>query len=183
MAYTSDTLVLNADMQPMSLLPIRTVRWQKAVEDVYNDKLIVLHEYDDWDVHSPSMTMRVPSVVMHRDYVRPRVAASWSKEHMCLRDGYTCQYCGKMFPTSQLTKDHVVPQFYGGGNGWTNLVAACHPCNNRRGHNTRIQPMRKPYKPSYYELVELRKQYPLYVPHASWADYLMWPKENLIIRH
>jgi 5-methylcytosine-specific restriction endonuclease McrA len=176
-----EILVLNADMQPRNVLPIETIGWHDAVSGVFKGIYSVVHEYDDWVVHSPSITMKVPSVVMQTTYSRPRVHATWKKDNLWLRDRYTCQYCSNGFPASELTKDHVVPRYYGGGSGWDNIVAACHPCNNRRGHNVRIQPMKKPYKPSYYELVEIRKEYPIYVPDESWVPYLAWPEEKIIL--
>jgi len=182
MAEHKATLLLNGDMQPMNLLPIKTLSWRDAIKGVVGGTYSVVHEYDDWVVRSPSMTMNVPSVVMLNHYEKPRAVAQWSKEHMCLRDNYTCQYCARVFSVNQLTKDHVVPHCFGGKLGWENLVAACYACNNRRGHNTKIQPMRKPYKPSYYELLELRRQHPIVVPDIAWAFYLMWPEDKVIVR-
>ncbi|HEY2982445.1 MAG TPA: HNH endonuclease, partial [Anaerolineales bacterium] len=47
------------------------------------------------------------------------------------RDNYTCQYCGKR--DGGLTVDHVRPRHLGGEHIWTNVVAACPPCNHRKG--------------------------------------------------
>ena len=32
--------------------------------------------------------------------------------------------------------DHVVPRCKGGATSWTNVVACCNPCNNRKGFST-----------------------------------------------
>jgi 5-methylcytosine-specific restriction endonuclease McrA len=40
-----------------------------------------------------------------------------------------CHYCGKRFPASQLTMDHVVPLARGGVSSPGNLVPACSACN------------------------------------------------------
>lgn len=181
MAEVKDTLVLNADMNPQNLLPIMSLSWQDAVKAVYSGSAVVIHEYEDWDIRSPSITMKVPSVIMNATYSRPRRGVAWRSDNLWLRDRYTCQYCSQTFPASELTKDHVVPQFHGGKDGWDNIVAACHPCNSRKGHK-RITPLRMPYKPSYYELIDIRKQYPLYVPHESWNMYLGWPDEKIVVR-
>lgn len=182
MAENRETLVLNADMQPHSYLPLETIRWDVAIKGIFKGLYSVVHEYEDWVVHSPSTSIRVPSVVMMNEYKRPRLAATWKKENLWLRDRFTCQYCAKKFAPHELTRDHVVPRFYGGGMGWDNIVAACHPCNNKRGHNQKIQPLRKPYKPTYYELVNIRKEFPLIVPDESWLFYLQWPEENVIVK-
>jgi 5-methylcytosine-specific restriction endonuclease McrA len=181
MAEFTETLILNADMQPLTMLPLSTTNWRGAIGGVISGGYTVVHEYDDWTVHSQKLEMAVPAVVMMTQYVRPHF---WPKlkGNLWLRDNYTCQYCMHVFPASELTQDHVVPQKFGGGTSWENLVAACHPCNNRRGHNVKIQPKRAPYKPSYFELVELRKKYPVYVPHESWAYYLAWPEDKVFLR-
>lgn len=49
------------------------------------------------------------------------------------REGYSCIYCGDR---SNLTIDHVIPSSRGGDNSWTNLVACCFKCNNRKGNRT-----------------------------------------------
>ena len=49
---------------------------------------------------------------------------------MLTRDRHTCQYCGAR---SNLTLDHVLPVCRGGRNTWTNLVACCAHCNQRKG--------------------------------------------------
>jgi 5-methylcytosine-specific restriction endonuclease McrA len=41
------------------------------------------------------------------------------------RDGNTCQYCGKKYPTSELSLDHIIPRSRGGADSWENLVCAC----------------------------------------------------------
>jgi 5-methylcytosine-specific restriction endonuclease McrA len=35
-----------------------------------------------------------------------------------------------------LTIDHVIPKSKGGDDSWDNLVAACLPCNNKKGDRT-----------------------------------------------
>jgi 5-methylcytosine-specific restriction endonuclease McrA len=53
-----------------------------------------------------------------------------------LRDRNTCQFCGAVFPSSELTLDHVVPRSRGGRSSWENLVACCYRCNNSKGDRT-----------------------------------------------
>ncbi len=38
----------------------------------------------------------------------------------------------KVFPTENLTIDHVMPKSRGGEKSWTNLVAACKKCNQKK---------------------------------------------------
>src|ERR1035441_10201838 len=51
-----------------------------------------------------------------------------------MRDRYTCQYCHRVMASGELTLDHVVPRSRAGETAWENLVACCHPCNNRKGN-------------------------------------------------
>ena len=65
---------------------------------------------------------------------RPRPRVRLTKREVLRRDNYICQYCGKKTP--YLTIDHVFPRRLGGEHSWENLVAACPPCNHRKGGRT-----------------------------------------------
>ena len=43
-----------------------------------------------------------------------------------------CHYCGKTFPESELTLDHIVPVARGGRSTRGNLVVACRACNQAK---------------------------------------------------
>lgn len=174
-------LVLNADYAPVSQLPLSTMPWQAAVRAIFLDTVSVVAEYDDWEVHSPSLTMRVPSVVMTKRYLHYQRRTTFSDRNLFLRDRYTCQYCHRVFPENSLTMDHVLPCRYGGETTWENITTACGPCNFRKGCDRKIVPMKKPYRPTYYELLNIRKEYPLSVPCEKWVDYLDWPEEKLFV--
>lgn len=45
------------------------------------------------------------------------------------RDGFACQYCGKMPPSVTLEIDHINPRSKGGNNDINNLITACFDCN------------------------------------------------------
>ena len=68
-------------------------------------------------------------------------------EHL-RRDGNRCQYCGKRFPTGELSLDHVMPRSRGGGTDWENIVCACVRCNVRKGGRTPLEAGMKLTKPS-----------------------------------
>lgn len=176
-----DTLVLNRDMRPVSMLPPTTINWKIAIKAVFTGAAQIVHEYDDWEVHSPSTTMNVPSVVMVRDYIHFQKEIPWNNSYLMLRDDYKCQYCLKTFGAQHLTEDHVLPRKFGGRTSYDNIVAACAPCNHRRGHNVKIQPKKKPYKPTYWELVIKLKQYELVVPDSNWLQYLDWAEDKIFV--
>lgn len=49
------------------------------------------------------------------------------------RDGFTCQYCGRMAPDVVLEIDHINPINNGGTNDILNLVTSCFDCNRGKG--------------------------------------------------
>ncbi|CAN0392304.1 unnamed protein product, partial [Ectocarpus sp. 13 AM-2016] len=60
-------LVLNADYQPLSYLPLRQVfglwGWQDVIKAVFSDKVVVLATYGDRSIRSPSVVVQLPSVI------------------------------------------------------------------------------------------------------------------------
>src|SRR5688572_7782599 len=49
------------------------------------------------------------------------------------RDSFTCRFCGKRAPETELEVDHVVPRAKGGSDDVSNLVTACRDCNRGKG--------------------------------------------------
>lgn len=168
----SDVLVLNADAQPVSYLPLSAVQWKEAITYMWLDKCDVLEWYDDWIVRSSSWETKVPAVIMLKEFQRRRRLPRLSKTNLYLRDLYTCQYCSEQIPRNSLTVDHVIPISKGGRTTWTNCVAACNPCNGRKGNKTVMKPKSTPRQPTYYELVNNRKQLDFDIRHQSWKNYI-----------
>jgi 5-methylcytosine-specific restriction endonuclease McrA len=56
-----------------------------------------------------------------------------------LRDRFRCQYCGETFSAKDLTFEHVIPRSKGGETSWTNIVAACDPCNVKKDNRTNMK--------------------------------------------
>jgi 5-methylcytosine-specific restriction endonuclease McrA len=170
----SDTLLLNADGQPVNYLPLSIIDWKESIMYMYHNKCSVLEWYDDWMVHSPSWETKVPAVIMLKEFVRAKTSVRFSKSNVYLRDQYHCCYCGDAVTKSQATLDHVLPISKGGKTNFENIVTACGPCNFRKGNKTGPdwRPKYKPYRPGYYELVRKRKQLPFQVRHPSWYQWL-----------
>ena len=167
------TLVLNADAQPTSLLPLSVVDWQEAIRYLVLDKVNVMSWYDDWVVHSASWSTRVPAVIMLKEYQKPKQYARLSKRNVFLRDLYICQYCSGDCKASDATLDHVQPLSAGGKSSWTNIATACKPCNYRKAaHVGKMKPKQAPYKPHFWDLVEKRKKKGFHLHHPSWNVYL-----------
>lgn len=179
-----DVLVLNADCQPLNLVQLSAISWQEAVSAIWMDKASIVEEYDDWEVHSAYLSFKVPSVIMLKEYVNHnnfKDNVKFNKHNVFLRDEFKCQYCGIDFHNepSKLTYDHVVPKYHGGKTTWANVTTACFHCNSCKGHSVNMKPLKAPTKPSYYDLVNKRKKFPIVVPHKSWIPYIGW-SEDLI---
>ena len=166
------TLVLNADAQPVSLLPLSTVDWQEAIRYLVLDKVSVLAWYDDWIVRSANWSTQVPAVIMLNDYQKTKNFARLNKRNVFLRDRYTCQYCETEVSDDSATLDHVLPSSKGGRSNWLNLTTACKPCNYMKANKTKMKPKQLPYKPDYWELAEKRRQRGYHIAHPSWEDFL-----------
>jgi 5-methylcytosine-specific restriction endonuclease McrA len=166
------TLLLNADAQPTSIIPLSVVCWQDAIRYLYTEKVDVLAWYDDWIVRSAVWSTRVPAVIMLREYQKPKRTTRLSKRNIFLRDEYHCQYCGVAVKESDATLDHVHPISLGGKNTWENLTTACKPCNWAKSDRVGLRPKVMPYRPDFWQLVEKRKKHGWDILHPSWRDFL-----------
>lgn len=166
------TLMLNADGAPVSWLPLSIISWEEAIKYMVLDKATVLDWYDDWVVHSQNWETKVPAVMILRDYEKRKTGVRFSKHNVFLRDGYTCQYCGESVSRGSATLDHVLPVSHGGKTTFENTVTACGPCNANKGNDKKIVPKNKPFKPTYFQLVEKRKKMKWDLPHPGWKNYL-----------
>lgn len=75
----------------------------------------------------------------------------FSKKGVLRRDNYVCAYCGGHADTV----DHVMPKWEGNAATWNNSIAACFPCNNKKGGRSPeqarmpIKHTRLPWTPSF----------------------------------
>ncbi|UGS33642.1 HNH endonuclease [Capillimicrobium parvum] len=120
-------LVLNATYEPINVCTVR-----RAVVLLLKEKAELI-ERSSRDLHAEYTTMARPVVIRLVSYVRvPRDThkRKITRRAVFARDGWACQYCGSR---SNLTVDHVIPRSKGGLSSWENIVAACAPCNRRKG--------------------------------------------------
>jgi 5-methylcytosine-specific restriction endonuclease McrA len=172
----SNTLLLNADAQPVSLVPLSAIDWQTAIRYICLDKVKILHEYENWQIHSPSCAMNVPAVIMLKEYWKPKARVRFNRKWVFLRDNYKCQYCFKELTPSKCTIDHVMPVSKGGRTTWHNVVTACTDCNNSKGNKMFPKPKKLPVQPDYCMLANNQKQKDWRVPHQSWLNYIDYAK-------
>ena len=158
-------LLLNQSYQPLMTLGAK-----RAIVLSFTEKVEVLERYRD-KVNSINLSIFVPSVIRLKDYVRfNKKNIPLNRRNILKRDNHICQYCnskGKF-----MTVDHVLPKDKGGRDLWENLVAACVPCNTKKGNkllkDINMVLLRKPKKPSFLFNI----QNDLSNSQNSWKPYL-----------
>jgi 5-methylcytosine-specific restriction endonuclease McrA len=161
-------LVLNQDYEPLNVTNL-----PRAFRLVFGMKAEVL-EYDHQMIRTSRETFRAPSVIRLQHHIkRPRPKVKLSRREVFARDRHTCQYCGRV--AYDLTLDHVIPRHRGGSHTWENLVAACKPCNHRKGSKTldeaRLRLVRPPFEPRS-DLYSLFTPYLADERNEAWRNYL-----------
>lgn len=158
-------LVLNMNYAPLMICTAK-----RAICLKYLEKVDIVETYQE-EVHSPSVTEKLPSIVKLKDFVHYNsMDVVLSRKNIMLRDKHTCQYCG--FKSTSLTIDHIIPRERGGLDHWDNLVAACQNCNIKKGNRSPeeinmslIRLPRKPNRIHYFQQFINHDQ-------ASWRPYL-----------
>ena len=116
-------LVLNADFRPLSYYPLSLYSWQDAIKSVFLERVSIIETYDQ-KVRSPTISIKLPSVIALKDYVMPKRQPAFTRFNVFLRDNFTCQYCFKNYSANDLTFDHLVPRCMNGKTTWNNVVSA-----------------------------------------------------------
>ncbi len=135
----------------------------------------------EW-VRTVRMQLVVPKVIRLLGYDRlPRQDVKLNRRNIFARDHGRCQYCGRGFPTSELSLDHVTPRSQGGGTSWDNLVCCCVACNSRKGGRTPKQAhmplIKPPIKPKRNPALNLRVGQDKYRSWRAFLDNAYWSVE------
>lgn len=149
-------IILNGDYTFLNV-----VDWKRAICLIVKGKVEVL-KYStkvlrNWD---GSVVMNLPLVMRLIKLIRTiyRSRVPFSKKNVFIRDGMICVYCG--IKSRRLTIDHVYPVSMGGKTNFENCVAACKPCNNKKGRRTpsdaKMFLKRQPYAPTISEFLRLK---------------------------
>ncbi len=143
------------------------------------------HERDshEW-VRCVRFEIAVPRVLRLLTYDRiPITPVRLTRRNVYARDRNHCQYCGRKFPTPELTLDHIVPRSQGGGMTWENIVCCCVKCNARKGGRTpqraHMKLITEPIKPKRSPAVTIHLSSKRY---ASWKQFLNAAYWNVELR-
>lgn len=146
-------------------------------------------DWDDWiklpvrpwefAIHSPSMTVRVPTVLVAKEFSempihkfngKPNPMAVWA------RDRGIDQYTGRKLYEQESSIDHVIPRSRGGRNEWENVVLTHKSINFRKGNHFNnevgLRLIRKPTVPAPMPASALITV----VRHPSWKAFLVHQK-------
>jgi len=174
------TLVLNADYQALSVLPLSIWSWQDTMKALFSGKVVVVDVYPGVIVKAANVDVPLPSVIALTEYAKqPNQTPAFTRRNVFLRDGYTCQYCSKTYRTGDLSLDHVTPRCVGGRLEWENTVTSCRKCNGRKGStlpkhlkDIGMRLSREPWTPTKWELAaNAQKMVPKKV-HSTWKPFL-----------
>jgi 5-methylcytosine-specific restriction endonuclease McrA len=162
-------LLLNATYEPL-----RVISWKKAIILVLLGKVEVLKEYER-EIRGVSIRLKLPSVIRLLKYVKGNHNwITFSRQNVYLRDGFRCQYCGREFPSEELTCDHVIPRSRGGITDWSNVVTCCKSCNTKKGDRTPeeagMRLLREPKRPVWLPFVHMSLK--MEKLPSAWAEYL-----------
>lgn len=200
-ALQSSVLVLNRSFVPIQLTTARRAfcLLYKAVAEVVmmDEDGLELYNFDSWReiselrrefgtagehdefVRTVSWEIQVPRIVRLMIYNRyPKRHVSLNRRNLFARDEHVCQYCGRRFPTSELSLDHIVPLSLGGKSTWVNLVCACTNCNKVKGGRTPRQAsmklIRQPIVPKFDPTIRMKLQRKKYDSWKQFLDEAYW---------
>ena len=163
-------LVLNRVWQPINVIDAKrafSLLFQDHAQVIDpNEGDFRMYDGTQWIEHSATtaprenqsvmrtvnMAIHIPKVLLLNSYDKvPVQEVKFSRQSVFERDGYRCQYTGKIFPPKMLNIDHVIPRDRGGKTTWENVVTSSIHCNtlkaNRLPHEAGLKLIRKPSKP------------------------------------
>lgn len=186
------TRVLTVDI---SGKPCGLVTWFRAATLLWDGRATPIEVIDNQFWHSPSVNIPRSRIIQIHDYVklRPMKDNQIVKRVLFARDNYQCQYCGKDLTRSTATIDHVKPKskFVDEGrpasdaNTYSNCVASCAKCNNKKGnrlpYECGMMPKTTPKTPSYVQVLWSGRIYcPVQAEYV--AEYFKVDKKTLLVK-
>jgi len=172
--------------EALEALDIDYARDKDGVPDFTKPTVMRPVEWDEWitlpirewdlEIHSPSTTIRVPTVTIAKHYAKMPVRhfnGRPSKQAIWIRDKGICQYTGQTLREEEASLDHVVPVSRGGKSSWTNLVLANKKINWKKGNKLLSESglilLHEPKAPNPIAVSALIKE----AKHVDWSHFLI----------
>ncbi len=160
-------------------------QWQNLNFDNWRElsDLKATFEPDEYEwIHTVRFQIAVPRIIRLLCYDKlPRQDVKFNRRNIYARDGNKCQYCGRKFPTNELSLDHVVPRSQAGRTTWDNIVCCCIKCNVRKGGRTpeqaRMHLITRPHKPRRSPVINIRLADKRYWSWKQFLDEAYWTVE------
>lgn len=148
-------VLLNADYTFLNL-----VNWKRAVCLMAKGKVEVVKDSPLTIRNCSGVELKVPAVMRLIKLIRTiyRSSVTFTKRNVLIRDRFKCAYCGAR--REKLSIDHIIPKSRGGKMTFENCVAACRPCNLKKGGRTpreaRMYLKVRPNQPTISEFLRLK---------------------------
>lgn len=162
-----------------------TSKWQNLNFETWQELSQIKKEFEpdgyDW-IHTVRFQIAVPRIIRLLAYDKlPRQDVKFNRRNIYARDSNRCQYCGKKYPTTELSLDHVVPRSQNGKTTWENIVCCCVRCNVRKGGRTPEQAgmhlICKPVRPKRSPVINIRLADERYWSWKQFLDTAYWTVE------
>jgi len=189
-------LVLNRFWQPIHTCSVRRslhllCLGHAHVVQVEGEERFNTHDLGSWItysdltadlemIHAARIALRVPKIIVLSVYDQlPRLEVKFTRRNVFLRDKFTCQYCAKVLPETQLNLDHVTPRAKGGRTSWENIVTSCFRCNTRKAnkmpYEANMHPQSKPFAPRWRPLYGIHENG---LADESWSHFLYQSRDE-----
>lgn len=171
------TLVLNANYLPINVFPLSVIPVEDAVVRCFNGTCNVVYDYPiEIKTVNKNVTYKWPSVIARTSTnILNRKRIILNKFTLYYRDDGLCSYCHKPVEIAKGTMDHVMPVSRGGADAWENVVLSCDRCNQLKDNKLPVgewKPRVIPYEPTFWNLLEKRKNFPLIIMDKRWTHFL-----------
>lgn len=149
--------------------------------DISALKMDFKEPHSDW-IRTVTFEIQVPRIIRLHRYDRiPKQPVKFNRRNVFARDENRCQYCGKRFPTNELTLDHVLPRSQGGQTTWENIVCACVDCNVKKGGRTpeqaHLRMVKRPVRPKTSPAINIKLGSAKYQSWKAFLDNAYWSVE------
>jgi 5-methylcytosine-specific restriction endonuclease McrA len=160
-------------------------QWQNLNFSDWQELSVLKAEFEpdefDW-IHTVRFQIAVPRIIRLLGYDKlPRQDVKFNRRNIYARDSSRCQYCGKKYPTTELSLDHVKPKSQGGRSTRDNIVCCCIKCNVKKGGRTPEQAhmhlIAKPHKPKRSPVISIRLTDERYWSWKQFLDNAYWTVE------